>query len=187
MAAEVCHTISVEGEEPPATSKPTSIQTKTKMSQLILANSNFTVGSGFAKGKSFTVGQRVTYKFYARLESNLKRRFTVTEAKANGRTLYTLDEQLLAIEIYLENVDSSGLIHQDQLFAFFNPTFPERSYNSFIKLLYAIRSRDTAVPQQGLTTISTEVAEALHAYDSERFPLNEAEILTGKILRQIRG
>jgi hypothetical protein len=157
------------------------------MAQLILSNSNFTVGSGFAKGKSFTVGQRVTPKFYTRLEPSIKRRFTVTEAKAKGRTLYSLEEQLLAIEIYLENVDSSGLINQDQLFAFFNPASPERSYNSFIKLLYAIRARDTFVPQQGLTSISQDVAEALHAFDSERFPLNEAEILTGKILRQLRG
>lgn len=157
------------------------------MAQLILSNSNFTVGSGFAKGKTFTVGQRVSVKFYARLENNLKGRFTVTEPKAKGRTLYTLDEQLLAIEIYLENVDSTGLINQDQLFALFNPTFPDRSYNSFIKLLYAIRARDTFVPQQGLTSISNDVAEALYSYDSERFPLSETEILAGKILRQLRG
>jgi hypothetical protein len=155
--------------------------------ELIISNSNFTVGSGFAKGKSFTVGQRVTANFYSRLESSLKKRFTVTEPKAKGRTPYSLDEQLLAIEIYLNNVDSSGLINRDQLFAFFNPTFPERSYNSFIKLLYAIRSRDISAPQQGLTTLSKEVAEALYAYDSERFPLTEAEIIVGKLIRQLRG
>jgi hypothetical protein len=157
------------------------------MAQIIFANSNFTIGSGFGKGKSFTEGQPASEKFYARLDSHLKRRFTVTEAKAKGRTPYSQDEQLLAIEIYLENVDSSGLINQDRLFALFHPSFPERSYNSFIKLLYAIRSRDTAVPQQGLTTISSDVAEALHAYDSERFPLSEAEIFAGKIIRQLRG
>lgn len=160
------------------------------MKQLFVANKNFTIGAGFGKNKSFQVGQTVTQTFYTRLASSLQRNFDVIEQQSKGRTLYTEDEKLLAIGIYLENVKGDGLIDQDALFALFHPYFPERSYNSFIKLLYAIRARDSHAPQQGLTSVAQDVADALNAYDSERFPLTvtngtKLERAADKLLEEI--
>jgi hypothetical protein len=157
-----------------------------------IANRSFTAGSGVLKGRKFEANVTViSEKLYARVESTLKKNFDAIEPKAAERVLYSMEEKLFAIEAYLENVEiPSGVIDQDRLFAEFHSVFPERSYNSYIKLLYAIRARDSFVVQRGLTTVAKDVAEALHSFDPERFPLeipNKVDLLLDSLLADIRG
>lgn len=151
--------------------------------------SNFTIGAGFGKGRSFTVGQKVTEKFYTRLSTSVKKHFT--EANSKKRELYTEEEKLMAIELYLDQFNVTGTVNYEAAFAEFNAVFPERSFNSLKKLLYAIQSRDTLCAQVGLTSVAKDVAEALHAYDPERFPLTvdqprKVETLIENLLAEIR-
>ena len=157
-----------------------------------LANRSFTAGSGVLKGRKFEANvSTISEKLYARVESAMKKNFDAVDPKSTGRVLYSMEEKLFAIESYLENVEvPSGIIDQDRLFAEFHNIFPERSYNSFIKLLYAIRARDILAHQRGLTTVAKDVAEALYSYDPERFPLetpNKVDSLLDSLLDDIRG
>lgn len=155
-----------------------------------ISTSDFRIGAGFGAGRQFTVGQKVSEKFYARLATSLKRHFT--EANAKKRELYTEDEKLMAIELYLDQHNATGTVDYEAAFAEFHAVFPERSFNSLKKLLYAMQSRDTLCPQVGLTSVAKDVAEALHAYDAERFPLTvdqprKVEALIDNLLGQIRA
>ena len=155
-----------------------------------ISTANFTIGSGFGKGRTFTIGQKVSEKFHSRLPSSLKRHFI--EANSKKRELYTEEEKLMVIELYLEQFDSTGTVDYEAAFAEFHPVFPERSFHSMKKLLYAIQSRDIFCPQVGLTSVAKDVAEALNAFDANRFPLEvdqprKVEALIDSLLADIRG
>ena len=155
-----------------------------------IATSNFTIGSGFGKGRSFTVGQKVSENFHAQLPTSLKKKFI--KANSKKRELYTEEEKLMIIELYLNQHDATGTVDYEAAFAEFHAVFPDRSFNSLKKLMYAIQSRDTLCPQIGLTSVANDVAEALNAYDADRFPLAvdrtaKVDKLLDNLLDEIRG
>ena len=169
--------VSTKGERPQHTMNYVSI-------------SNFTIGSGFGKGRTFTVGSKVTEKFFRQLPDSLKKRFVETNSKK--RELYTEEEKLMIIELYLNQFDASGTVDYEVAFEQFHAVFPDRSFNSMKKLMYAIQSRDTLCPQIGLTSVANDVAEALNAYDADRFPIAvdrtaKVDKLLDNLLADIRG
>jgi hypothetical protein len=152
-----------------------------------ICNQSFTFNG--KRVRRYEAGKRYTEAKVADLPSaTISRRFTkVTKNDVSPRHDWATDEYLSIVESYHAHFNEvTGSPDYDLIYADHSEMYPDRLFNSVKKQVYVIQGRDTRCPQVGLSSCARELAEGLNAYDSERYPLSELEILAGKALTQLQ-